>query len=104
MALTPMKMSLEPRRFGPGQRERQEDRVAGRHVRNRDLGLQILDSVVVGHGHVAVSADPPKDAEVDVHDHVGLHVHGLGHLPGGGDLDVMALPIAKAERVRPVAL
>ena len=47
-------------RLGPGQGEREEDRVAGGHVGDRDPVVQVLGPIAVGTAMSAVRAEPPN--------------------------------------------
>ena len=90
--------------LGPGQREGQEDRVAGRNVGDRDLVRQVLGALVVRDADLSGQGRPAEHAQVDVgHDMLG-HAERIGDPPGRVKFDAVTLPVAEAERMRDVAL
>ena len=91
--------------LGPGQREREEDGVAGGDVGGRDALADLGQRRVLGHRHVGGERRAPEGAEVEVDHHVPPDAEPLGHAPRGLELDRVPLAVAHAQRVdvEPVA-
>jgi hypothetical protein len=82
-------------RLGIGQRQREEDCVAGRHIRDWDATANLLGGGVLGHCQVAGQGRAADRSQVDVERHVPLDSLAGGHAGGRGEL--LGVPLAIAE-------
>jgi len=82
--------------FGPSERQRQEDRVARRHVRRRDAGgIQVAVARDVDVAGQRRSAD---GAQIEVELEVPLDAERTRDAPRGVDFADVPLPVANRER------
>ncbi len=91
-------------RLGIGQRERQEDRVARRHVRDRNAGAHLAVGAALRHLDVGRQRRAAEHAQIDLRDHVARHSGGLGDLARRIQLGHVPLPVREAQRIRNEAL
>ena len=89
--------------LGPRQRERQEDRVARRHVRDRDARAHLAIRAVLRHVDVRGQRRAAEDAQVDLRDDM-LATPAAPRSAAPRELRRVPLPVAEAQRVRREAL
>src|SRR5438093_794695 len=79
----------------PGKRERKEDRVACRHVRDRDSNAHLFDRATFGNGDVARKRRAPEKAKVDIHHNVLRCAHALSDPARGFELECVTLTVTE---------
>ena len=88
----------------PRQREREEDRVARRDVRDRHAVTQLAGEPILGNRSIARERRAAEHAEVDVGDDVLSDRVAIGDPARRLDLVRVALPVPKRQRVNRVPL
>ena len=86
--------------LGPGERVAEEERVARRHVGDRDVAAHGVDGAILGHRDVArVSAEPPIQRRSTVGDAMLDGAERARHARRRVELDGVALAVAERQRV-----
>ncbi len=86
--------------FGPGQRQRQHDGVARRHIGHRDAGLQ----AVGGYGDVGIGQRrAAKARQVQAEGAVGCRAQVVRHALCGLQFDVVTLTVVQRQAVAAIA-
>ena len=93
---------LRPDHFRPAERQRQEDRVSGGHVRGRDAG--VIEIAVLGDLTVAEERGAAERREVDVELDVARDAQMARDLPRRGDLARVHLAVPHGQGVQLVPL
>ena len=94
-------MSLRNDRFGKRQRQRKKDGVTGRHVGNRNRVTDLVDRSAFGNRDRRIGeCRPAKLGQVDIDDSMRGRAQLPPHLRGSLQFVLMALAVAKADRVR----
>src|SRR6202035_3830762 len=56
--------------FSPGEREREEDRISGRNVRNRDTSPHLFNASALGDRRITGKSGSTEQTQIYVHDNV----------------------------------
>ena len=91
-------------RLGVGQRQRQQHRVSRRHVGDRDAVGHLVGRAILGHSDGGRQGAAAELGQIDREHDVPLDAQGLGHPPGGVQLEAMPLAVIDRQGVEREAL
>ncbi len=90
--------------FSPGEREREEDRISGRNVRNRDTSPHLFDASALGNRRITGKSGSTEQTQVYIHDNVLCNSVLSSNFARCLDFNLVTLSVTEGESVQLEAL